>query len=58
MSREDEATRLREENELLQSRISQFLRALDHEIMLVDTCDLILSTERLRELRTILRKDT
>lgn len=42
------------EVERLREQRDAFLRALDHEIMLVDTCDILLPTTRLRELRRLL----
>lgn len=42
------------EVERLREQRDAFLRALDHEVSLVDTHDILLSTSRLRELRDLL----
>lgn len=42
------------EVERLREQRDAFLRALDHEVMLVETHDILLPTTRLRELRDLL----
>jgi hypothetical protein len=42
------------EVERLREQRDAFLRALDHEVLLVDTHDILLPTSRLRELRRLL----